>query len=140
MQKLVWLVAGIFIGVSGNTLVGSVSAEESEQPAYLIASGSYREGAELDAYYEAAIPVAEKSGLEILARSEQISHDAVLEGIWAHEGFVVVERFPSMAALKEFWYSDEYQAAIELREGQTKMHFVVAVEGVQPVDQSSNGR
>ncbi len=34
-----------------------------------------------------------------------------------------------MAAVMEFWYSDTYQEAKKLREGASKINFIVAVEG-----------
>ena len=34
-----------------------------------------------------------------------------------------------MAAVLEFWYSDAYQEAKKLREGASKVNFIVAVEG-----------
>ena len=36
----------------------------------------------------------------------------------------------SMAALKEFWFSDAYQEAKKLREGASKVNLIIAVEGV----------
>ena len=42
----------------------------------------------------------------------------------------VIERFRSMKALKEFWYSEGYQEAKKLREGVVKINFIVALEGV----------
>jgi uncharacterized protein (DUF1330 family) len=42
----------------------------------------------------------------------------VLEGEWPFEGrTVTLERFSSMRALRDFWYSPEYHAAQELRGG-----------------------
>ena len=42
-----------------------------------------------------------------------------------------------MAVLKEFWYSDGYQEAKKLREGLSKVNFIVAVEGTPIVDSTS---
>ena len=36
--------------------------------------------------------------------------------------------FPSMQALKDFWYSDAYQAAKKHRDGQLDVNFIVAIE------------
>jgi uncharacterized protein (DUF1330 family) len=52
----------------------------------------------------------------------------VLEGNWPY-GNVAIERFDSMQALREFWYSDGYQEAKKLREGLSTINFIVAVEG-----------
>ena len=45
----------------------------------------------------------------------------VLEGEWPYDEGIVIERFRSMKALKEFWYSDGYQEAKKLREGVAKI-------------------
>ena len=58
----------------------------------------------------------------------------MLEGEWPYEEGLVIEKFSSMAALKEFWYSEGYQDAKKLREGALKMNFIVAVEGVPVAD------
>ena len=53
---------------------------------------------------------------------------AVLEGDWRPSRLVVVE-FPDLEAAKTFYESDEYQAAIKLREGAANLN-MVAVQGV----------
>ena len=42
--------------------------------------------------------------------------------------FGVLEVYPSMDVLKEFWYSDGYQAAKKLREGLATVNFIIAIE------------
>ena len=64
--------------------------------------------------------------LEIVARSPKVT---VLEGGWPYEEGITIEKFTSMAAVMEFWYSDTYQEAKKLREGASKINFIVAVEG-----------
>lgn len=81
----------------------------------------------LDAYAEAAAPLALEHGLEILGRMPTVPDDHVFEGEWPFEGGITIERFESMEAFRSFWYSDAYQAAIPLREGKAELNFVVAV-------------
>ena len=73
-------------------------------------------------------PLAVAAGLEIVAGRPDPTV-TVLEGEWPYEEGIVIERFSSMAVLKEFWYSDGYQEAKKLREGASKVNFIVAVEG-----------
>ncbi len=53
----------------------------------------------------------------------------VLEGEWGNTK-VVLHRWPSMQAARDFWYSDEYQEAIKLREGTGEFR-VMLVDGVK---------
>lgn len=39
-----------------------------------------------------------------------------------------LEVYPSMDALKQFWYSDAYQQAKKLREGLSTVNFIMAIE------------
>ena len=66
------------------------------------------------------------AGLEVVARSPKVT---VLEGEWPYEEGITIEKFRSMAAVLEFWYSVAYQEAKKLREGASKVNFIVAVEG-----------
>ena len=53
----------------------------------------------------------------------------VMEGSWNFSGVLVIEKLPSMAALKRFWNSEEYQEVKKLRAGITETNFFVAIEG-----------
>ena len=68
------------------------------------------------------------AGLEIVAGRPDPTV-TVLEGEWPYEEGITIEKFTSMAAVMEFWYSDAYQEAKKLREGASKVNFIVAVEG-----------
>ena len=52
----------------------------------------------------------------------------VLEGAWSPKRCVVLE-FPSMAQLKTWWTSPEYQPLRELRERTTKSNLIIT-EGI----------
>lgn len=105
------------------------SAVAGEKAAYLIVSSKVLDPEPLVAYGEAAGPGAQAAGIEILAQADVGGGLEVLEGAWPYDdGGVTIERFRSMEALLEFWHSDDYQAAIELREGAIDIDFIVALE------------
>lgn len=114
------------------------SAVAGEKAAYLIVSSKVLDPEPLVAYGEAAGPGAQEAGVEILARADVGDGLRILEGAWPYDdGGVTIERFTSMRALLDFWHSDEYQAAIKLREGAIDIDFIVALEAteVTPTDQ-----
>lgn len=116
---------GILCGVS---LSGVRAAEDSPRPAFLIVSADRNAGvsnADYAPYQQAAGPLARAAGLSMVATSQA---PEVLEGNWPY-GNVAIERFSSMAALRDFWYSDGYQQAKKLRAGLSTINFIVAVEG-----------
>ena len=104
------------------------AAEVKAPPAYMIVSSKLLKPEAIQAYRDAAGPLARAAGLEYVARAsaEQM---LVLEGEWPNKDGVTIERFRSMKDLKDFWYSDGYQKAKKLREGVSQINFIVAVEG-----------
>ena len=120
------LAVGVVAGVS----FGLAYAEAQRAvPAYVLVSGHVVDEGGLAAYGEAAGPLAQAAGIEVLARGDA-STVHVMEGEWPFDGFVAVERFRSMDDFLSFWQSPGYQQAIALREGKVELDFVVAVEGV----------
>ena len=117
----VGLVAGVGFGIA-------YAEAQQAAPAYVLVSGRVVNEEGLDAYGEAAGPLAQAAGIEVLARGDT-STVHVMEGEWPFDGFVVVERFRSMDDFLSFWQSPGYQQAIELRDGKVELDFVVAVEG-----------
>lgn len=120
--------------VVGSLATSEVSAELAPQvvpPAYLIAASEVvSDPSVLAAYSEAATPSAIRAGMEPLARTQEVH---VLEGEWPFEDrIILVERFTSVQALLDFWYSPEYQEAKKLREGLLDIDFIIAVEGAGP--------
>jgi uncharacterized protein (DUF1330 family) len=73
-----------------------------------------------------------QSGLTPIAGGEVGSEAIeVLEGeLPPGTTFLAIERFPSMADLKAFYFSDAYQSAIPFRTGAIKMHFLAALDGI----------
>ena len=129
MGKAVTFFSGTIFGLLLSGLVVTGIANTEIDKAYLIVSGQMISNEGLEAYSEKAGRVAQKVGINIIARNEQVTSDLLFEGSWEHEGFLVIEEFTSMDHLKEFWFSSDYQEAIELREGKVKLDFVVAVNG-----------
>ena len=129
MGKAVTFFSGTIFGLLLSGLVVTGIANTEIDKAYLIVSGQMISDEGLEAYSEKAGPVAQKAGINIIARNEQVTTDLLLEGDWEYPGFVVIEEFTSMEHLKEFWFSPDYQQAIKLREGKVKLDFVVAVNG-----------
>ena len=96
----------------GNVTAGKTVASAAEPPAYMIVSGKRLKPPEaMNAYRQAAGPLAMAAGLEILASKASKADVQVLEGEWPYDGFVVVEKYSSMKELLKFWNSPGYQAA-----------------------------
>ena len=83
------------------------------------------EGYRASGYLEAARRSAEAHGGEYTVRGGDIT---VLEGDW-EPGRLVVIRFPSMDALRDWYYSDEYQEWAAVRLKYAPHSKVLAVEG-----------
>ena len=126
------LVAAFALGFLAAHLVDfdavAASAAANARPAYVIVSAKIPHPDELGPYREAALPLAEKAGMEVLAAGDSGSSVHVLEGEWPYEGRLIVEKFDSMDALLSFWNSPGYQAAKKLREGHVEVNFIIAVE------------
>jgi uncharacterized protein (DUF1330 family) len=127
-KTFVGMTLALLLGVGIGVNLSLANASEAAKPAFVIVSGTVVDSdpAALTAYREKAGPLATAAGISVLARSEVL----VLEGEWSHPKVVTVERFDSMQALKDFWYSDGYQEAKKLREGKFKADFIVAVEAI----------
>ncbi len=131
MPHIITLTVGILFGASISFVVaqeGSQANPDKTKLAYLIVSADRMPGVNSEdyaPYREAAGPLAQTAGINVIAPSQK---PLVLEGSWPHEN-VTLETFSSMDELKKFWYSDEYQEAKKLREGLSKVNFIMAVEG-----------
>jgi len=94
-------------------------------PAYLIVETDITDPEQYE-HYKAASPGAiAASGGRFLVRGGEM---AVLEGDWSPKRLVLVE-FPDLETAKRFYESEEYRAAMKLREGAAKLN-MVAVQGV----------
>ncbi len=93
--------------------------------AYLIVETEITDPEQYEQYKAASPGAIAAGGGRFLVRGGEM---AVLEGDWRPSRLVVVE-FPDLEAAKTFYESDEYQAAIKLREGAANLN-MVAVQGV----------
>ena len=125
------LVAAAFLAGFG-LACAMYGQQQPAPPAYLVVSAKTINQDAIKAYGAAAEPLALAAGLEVVAGRPDPTV-TVLEGEWPYDEGILIEKFTSMAALREFWYSDSYQEAKKLRKGALKVNFIVAVEGV-PVD------
>lgn len=126
-RKLAYLIIFMLGLGTGATLTSVGAAENTPKPAYLIVSSDRNTGvtgADYAPYQQAAGPLARAAGMAMMASAQQ---PVVFEGTWPYQT-LAVEQFESMDALKEFWYSDAYQAAKKLREGLSTVNFIVGVE------------
>lgn len=125
---------GALISSGNASAVSTAKAGDTSAPAdppvYLLAVGNRLKPVEaLAAYRQAAFPLAVAAGYQQLASQPTKATVQVLEGQWPYEGFVTLEKFPSMKDLLKFWNSDGYQSAKKLRADAVKMDFIIAVEG-----------
>jgi uncharacterized protein (DUF1330 family) len=93
-------------------------------PAYLIVETDITDPEQYEQYKTAASAAVAAAGGRYIVRGGEL---AVVEGDWTPERLVVLE-FADLDAVKRFYDSPDYQAAIRLREGAATMK-MVAVEG-----------
>ena len=125
------LATGLTVGLLSPSVAQEHSSPTGGEPlAYVLVSGRVIDDTGLEAYGEAAGPLAQAAGINVVARAET-ANVRVMEGEWPYaDGFVAVETFRSMDEFTAFWNSPGYQEAIELRKGKVKLDFVVALEGL----------
>jgi len=103
----------------------------SQLPAYLVCSSFMPEGhGSIIPYGEAAHPIIEKFGGELLVAGETDQFMELFEGEWKKHAKFTLFKFPSMEHLRNFWNSEEYQAAKHLRTEKTPPNFTFAVNAV----------
>jgi uncharacterized protein (DUF1330 family) len=100
--------------------------KEHRMPAYLLVRANVTDMAQYAEYMKLTPAIVEKYGGEFVVRG---GDRAILEGPEAPERIVLL-KFDSIAAVKRMYNSDEYQAAIKLREGAAEASFI-ALDGVE---------
>ncbi len=93
-------------------------------PAYLIAEHQITNPSQFEEYRRQVAPMIERYGGRYLTRPG--THD-VLDGRWRPDRVVIIE-FASMAALKAWYQSPEYQPLIALRRS-AATDVLIALEG-----------
>ena len=94
-------------------------------PAYLIVETDITDPEQYEQYKAASPGAIAAAGGRFLVRGGEL---AVLEGDWHPTRLVVVE-FPDLETARRFYESEEYRAAMKLREGAARLN-MVAVEGI----------
>ena len=94
-------------------------------PAYVIVETDLTDPVQYEQYKAASPGAVAAGGGRFVVRGGEM---AVLEGDWSPTRLVVLE-FEDLEAAKRFYESDEYQAAMKLREGAATLN-MVAVEGI----------
>ena len=95
-------------------------------PAYLLVRANVTDMEQYAQYMKLTPAIAEKFGGEFLIRG---GDKVILEGPDQPERIVLL-RFDSVEAAQRMYNSDEYQAAIKVREGAANASFVV-IEGAE---------
>ena len=105
-----------------NILVEGVQDEEpgsgaagEDTPHYMLGSNTMKNADWVQEYMEKVPPISAKFGLEALAAGPDFE---VLDGKWPGESMVLL-KFPSEQAYRDFWFGEEYRAMKELREANT---------------------
>ncbi len=93
--------------------------------AYIIARVNVTDMTQYKEYTKLTPGIIEKFGGKFIARGGEVT---TLEGD-EEENRVVLLEFPTAQAAKDFYNSDEYQAAIKVREGASEGQFIV-VDGI----------
>jgi len=95
-------------------------------PAYLLVRATVTDMAQYQQYMKLTPAIVEKFGGEFIIRG---GDKVILEGPDSPERIVLL-KFDSIEAAQRMYNSDEYQAAIKLREGAAQASFIV-MEGVE---------
>jgi uncharacterized protein (DUF1330 family) len=109
---------------------------EETKPAYFVVCGTTLGGTVDPEYGRLASPAAAKAELKPIAGGEVGTPQVeVLEGeLPPGTTFLAIEQFPSMAVLKEFYFSKAYQSAIPFRLDSIRMNFLAAVDGISDAE------
>ena len=111
--SILFFIAGVLLGCFYGADTLSVSkAGPDRPPAYLLAGWNVTKPKELGPFSELVVPLAEKSGFEMVAANPP----KLLEGEWPYTGIVIFQRYDSLAALERFWHSEEHEEIKKLLE------------------------
>ncbi len=98
-----------------------------EIPVYMIVNLVVTDSETYRKYEKGFFPILKKYGGDFVTYDDQPIH---LEGFSPRSGRMIIFRFPSEKAAKE-WYADvDYQALSEFRRAGTRMEFLTLVHGL----------
>lgn len=105
--------------------LGSAQADESAaRKGYMIVIGNGVDPARMGEYARAAVPLLLRYQGRLLFTTEEGQTEVLEAGPFP--GSIRVFEFPSLHSARDFYYSDEYQAAIPLRAGNGKIDVLLA--------------
>ena len=94
-------------------------------PAYVIAHIDVKDPVRYEDYKKMSPVSIQKFGGRFIARG---GHTDVLEGTWQPKRLVLLE-FPSVEVAKQWWASEDYRPAKELRQA-TSVGDMIVLEGI----------
>ncbi len=101
----------------------------SDAPAYVIANFVVHDAGVYRKYEKGFFPILKKHGGEFFTFDD---HPDTLEGDGGPEGRVVIFKFPSEEAARQWFADPDYQAISEHRRAGTSMRFLTLVHGLPP--------
>lgn len=103
----------------------------SDTPVYMVVNLSITQVDSYRTYEKGFFGMLKKYGGEFITYDDK---PVTLEGYTPREGRMIIFKFPSEQAAKD-WYADEdYQALSEHRRAGTKLDFLTMVRGLPPRD------
>lgn len=134
-------IGGLILGIAGMVLVlptfltraatapasPATTPESASQPVYLLVMVDDFDRAKFKPYQDAlrSTGIITRNGGEYLAVGAPAQ---LLEGDWPKRRSFVLEKFPSMADFKNFWFSDEYQKKIKPLRDETGKYTIAVFE------------
>ncbi len=101
----------------------------SEAPAFMIANFTIQDAETYRKYEKGFFPILKKHGGEFFTYDDK---SETLEGPDGPPGRLVIFKFPSEQAAKNWFDDPEYQAISEFRRAGTTMRFLTLVHGLPP--------
>jgi uncharacterized protein (DUF1330 family) len=101
----------------------------TDTPVYMVVNLKVTDAATYRKYEKGFFPILKKYGGEFVTYDDNPVH---LEGSSPREGRMIIFKFPSEQAARN-WYADvDYQAISEFRRAGTHMEFLALVHGLPP--------
>ena len=123
------MVLSFLAGQAHGVRVAAQTASQSAgpKPAYMVVSSRPVAAEKMAQYRQLAGPLARAAGMEQLAIGDPKLH--ILEGTYALDGNLTIEKYRSMDELLKFWNSPGYRDAQKLRAPLNNINFIVAIDG-----------
>lgn len=110
--------------------IATVTVPDAGAPrVFMVIEGTGTDQPRMDQYRDIILPMMRERGSYYVA-FELGGSVTVLKGMW-NEGIFAISRWPSRAAVEDFWFSDQYQkTAVPIRTGVGRFD-VQIIEGLQ---------